>query len=108
MAYTPTEWQSGDVVTSAKLNNIESGITSASGLCVYDGEESTLNKSYNDLLSMLNSGVIPFFVYNNFIYILGVIDPEDEGINFKQNTTSGNPFYFVMPDSDPDANLVAD
>ena len=29
MAYEPTVWKSGDVVTSAKLNNIENGIASA-------------------------------------------------------------------------------
>lgn len=29
MAYNKTTWQSGDVVTSAKLNNIESGIANA-------------------------------------------------------------------------------
>ena len=28
MAYTPTNWASGDVVTAAKLNNIESGLSS--------------------------------------------------------------------------------
>ena len=26
MAYTPTEWKSGDVITAEKLNNIEEGI----------------------------------------------------------------------------------
>ena len=26
MAYTPTEWETGDVITAAKLNNIEDGI----------------------------------------------------------------------------------
>lgn len=31
MAYTPTEWQSGDIVTSAKLNKIEQGIAGAGG-----------------------------------------------------------------------------
>lgn len=31
MAYTPTEWQSGDIVTSEKLNKIENGIASAGG-----------------------------------------------------------------------------
>lgn len=31
MAYTPTEWQSGDIVTSAKLNKIEQGIADAGG-----------------------------------------------------------------------------
>lgn len=29
MSYTPTNWKSGDVVTSAKLNNIEQGIANA-------------------------------------------------------------------------------
>lgn len=29
MAYTPTEWQSGDIVTSEKLNNMEQGIAAA-------------------------------------------------------------------------------
>lgn len=31
MAYTPTEWKTGDVVTAAKLNNMENGIASAGG-----------------------------------------------------------------------------
>ena len=29
MSYTPNSWKSGDVVTSAKLNNIEQGIANA-------------------------------------------------------------------------------
>lgn len=35
MAYTPTEWQSGDIVTSAKLNKIEQGIAGAGGGIMY-------------------------------------------------------------------------
>lgn len=31
MAYTPTNWQCGDVVTAEALNKIEQGIASASG-----------------------------------------------------------------------------
>ena len=30
MSYTPTNWQTGDIITAAKLNNMEQGITSAS------------------------------------------------------------------------------
>lgn len=33
MAYTPTNWQCGDVVTAEKLNNIESGIGEALDCC---------------------------------------------------------------------------
>lgn len=29
MAYTPTSWQNGDVITAEKLNNMESGIAAA-------------------------------------------------------------------------------
>ena len=31
MSYTPTEWKSGDVITSEKLNNLEQGVADASG-----------------------------------------------------------------------------
>ena len=31
MSYTPTEWKSGDVVTSAKLNKLEQGVADATG-----------------------------------------------------------------------------
>lgn len=40
MAYTPTNWQCGDVVTAEALNKIEQGIASASGGS--GGGESTL------------------------------------------------------------------
>lgn len=29
MSYTPTEWETGDVITAVKLNNMETGITNA-------------------------------------------------------------------------------
>ena len=31
MSYSPTTWESGDTITSAKLNKIEQGIASAGG-----------------------------------------------------------------------------
>lgn len=31
MRYTPTEWKTGDVVTSAKLNKLEQGVADAGG-----------------------------------------------------------------------------
>lgn len=31
MTYEPTEWKTGDVVTSAKLNKLEQGVADASG-----------------------------------------------------------------------------
>lgn len=88
------------------LQAIAGGGGGSSGLCVLTDD--TLDKSYNDLLEMVKSGIIPFFVYDNCIYMLGLLDPEGDGINFRQNSTSSNPLYFIMPDNDPDANLVTD
>lgn len=34
MSYTPTNWKSGDVVTSAKLNKLEQGVAEAGGATI--------------------------------------------------------------------------
>ena len=34
MAYNPTTWTTGDVITADKLNNIEFGVTNASSIAV--------------------------------------------------------------------------
>ena len=51
MSYTPTEWKSGDVVTSAKLNKIEQGIASAGGVLIVgvDMATMTLDKTYAEI-----------------------------------------------------------
>lgn len=52
MAYTKNTWASGDVVTSAKLNNIENGIASGGVLVVgytAEGDTITLNKTWNEI-----------------------------------------------------------
>lgn len=64
MSYTPTTWTTGDTITASAMNKIEQGIANAgggvSGLCT--ATSGTLDKSYNDLLGMLNNGVIPYFI----------------------------------------------
>ena len=41
MAYTPTNWKNGDVVTSAKLNKLENGVAGAGGVLVCHEDETT-------------------------------------------------------------------
>lgn len=41
MAYTPTNWKNGDVVTSAKLNKLEQGVADAGGVLVCHEDETT-------------------------------------------------------------------
>lgn len=55
MGYT---WTDGELITATKLNNTGGGGTS--GLCTVTA--GTLDKSYNDLLGMLNDGVVPYIV----------------------------------------------
>ena len=73
MAYTPTEWQTGDIVTAEKLNKIEGGIEecssnipSVSGLVEgsmdTETDIATINKSFNDLVAITQAGVVPFLI----------------------------------------------
>lgn len=66
MAYTPTEWATGDVITAEKLNNIEGGVMAAGPLIVnlsYSSvvndryaTGSTLDKSYSEIMAAYESG----------------------------------------------------
>lgn len=51
MAYEKQTWQTGDVVTSAKLNHMEDGIAGAGGgtLVVHDDGSGTLDKTWKEV-----------------------------------------------------------
>lgn len=57
MGYT---WTDGELITATKLNNTGGGDT---GLIEYDTNSAELNKTYNELLAMLNDGIMPHYVY---------------------------------------------
>ena len=77
-----------------------------SGLISFDGEK--LNKSYNNLLSMISDGVIPFIFYTGYIYILGSCDSQEDGVIFIRNSGQAASLTFVLPDGDADADLIID
>lgn len=65
MAYTPTEWQSGDIVTSEKLNKIENGIAGAGGgagggvlVATMDEATGALDKTWQEIYDAMNSSVL--------------------------------------------------
>lgn len=64
MAYEPTEWKSGDVVTSAKLNKLEQGVANAGGGLVVNATEIegvlTLDKTYNEIKAVIQQGGMVF------------------------------------------------
>lgn len=62
MSYEPTNWKTGDVVTSAKLNKLEEGVA-ASGMVVPvftigQDENYHCNVAFNELLELVKSGKV--------------------------------------------------
>lgn len=58
MSYTPTEWNTGDIVSSAGLNKIENRIEEMFGehiLLVNVTQDYYLDKSYNEILAAVAS-----------------------------------------------------
>lgn len=56
MAYVKQTWQTGDTVTSAKLNHMEDGIAAAGDAALVvgstvEGSTTTLNKTYAEILA---------------------------------------------------------
>ena len=70
MAYTPTEWKNGDVITAEKLNKIEDGITDASSgsevfIITFTNNSSDVynptfvtDKTFDEVADAYNSGKI--------------------------------------------------
>ena len=62
MAYEPTEWKSGDVITSAKLNKIEQGVAAGGGVVVPkytttdDGDTYTCNMTFSEIWTACLAG----------------------------------------------------
>ena len=62
MAYTPTVWATGDVITAEKLNKAEEGITNAGPYIVrvasYDPEtyDAILDASFKDIYDAVSEG----------------------------------------------------
>lgn len=62
MAYTPTVWAVGDVMTATKLNKLENGIASAHGLVVnetFSNDVHTMNKTWQEISNTLKNGFCP-------------------------------------------------
>ena len=50
MAYSPTNWKNGDIVTADKLNKLENGVA-ACGVLIVNDTEGVLDKTYAEIVS---------------------------------------------------------
>ena len=64
MAYTPTVWETGDVITAEKLNKAENGIAAASDMMFfvdYGETSSVLDKTAGEIKTACEAGKIVIF-----------------------------------------------
>ncbi len=65
MSYEPTNWKSGDVVTSAKLNKLEQGVANAGGvLIVSSTQEGVLNKTWQEIHDAMLTSLVAIVMSN--------------------------------------------
>ena len=84
MSYEPTNWKSGDVVTSAKLNKMEQGIASAGGpvITTTDDDTGAIGLTWQEVYNAMDAG--------NLVLIKG--EGDENGISFNIVTSAlGNP-----------------
>lgn len=69
MSYSPTNWTSGDIITSTKLNKIEQGISdvenSSGVLLITVDENATCNKTALEIKTAYLAGKQIIFTYEN-------------------------------------------
>jgi len=111
MAYEPTVWETGDVITAEKLNKAERGIASASDVIyvkfTLDNKVASCDASFADIFAAINTNKKAVFadltVVNDtrLIFPLSLSDSDPEycyvyGVGFKvPSITAGYPMDYV-------------
>lgn len=111
MAYTPTVWETGDVITAEKLNKAENGIAAAAPmLCsiVFASDDSaTMDQTYDDIVTALTAGrtvnfihvVADYGVIENYM-LIGTYDAADPTPNmvlvYGSDPTNGSLAQFMF------------
>lgn len=65
MSYEPTNWKSGDTVTSAKLNKMEQGIANGGALVVHITVDEQGNNTIDHTWQEINDAAPLVFAQNN-------------------------------------------
>lgn len=108
MAYEPTSWASGDVVTSAKLNKLEKGVSDATKHFVVTftltGNTGVGDKTWNELEAAYDDGIDIRFRTTSGDHGCSLFRHQSEGaggmaqyIGF--STGGGVPYYGIVTGS---------
>ena len=89
MAYTPTTWATGDVITQEKLNNIEQGIVQAVLGVGWNDDGSGLNKTWQEIRDAAAGGSV---------VVLNGANPMNDNVTYGilMSATSTNSVYRVQ------------
>lgn len=74
MSYTPTEWKTGDIVSSQRLNKLEEGVKDAYEVMVINGTvsisdrtnvvtDATMEKTAEEIYNAAEAGMLLVFAY---------------------------------------------
>lgn len=76
MAYVKTTWETGDVITAAKLNNIEDGIAAIKGVLsihVIDSDNgATMSATWQEIADAMDNSM-PVFVFSQSERVISYI-----------------------------------
>ena len=91
MSYTKQAWETGDLITAAKLNHIEDGVDGAYGMVVVatmttEDDTTTLDKTYQDISDALTAGKVVYAksatASDITLYTLGVLALDEYAVTF--------------------------
>lgn len=124
MAYTPTQWETGDIITAEKLNKAEQGIAAANPVFIpvtYDEAANAyvLGASYNELKALVGKVVIgieeypddpaTYLCYYKLFTQLSIEDGTYTAQFFFTTISGGQyvPAIQTFSSTDPDENMKA-
>lgn len=121
MTYEPTNWKSGDVVTSAKLNKIEQGIAGG-GVLIVNETDGILDKTWQEIYDAGFSVLLIDFQGTHFnatsygvgvrdgTYSVGYMLYDEQGLctirNYTCDSASGYPEYQDLPIDSGGGNIT--
>lgn len=122
MAYEPTVWETGDVLTAEKLNKAEQGIEGATPVFIpitfdEDANANVLDASYNELKALVGKIIIGLNYYPDdpatylctyYYFIELMVEDGTYSAKFLSLTITGGqsvPSIYVFTATDPDADM---
>ena len=108
MSYIPTNWKTGDVVSSERLNKLEEGVKDAYSGMVINDNAGTLDKTWQEIHDALVSGIPCMVIVGanvnavtqaiiNYLGETVVSYSIVAGIEYSVNTSSGYPTQSLNP-----------